>query len=93
MKEGKTMPYNPKYNEQAYKYRKEKLKRVGIDFPNAYYRDVLIPEVEKTGLTLSGYIKAAISEKIARGERSGKADGAAMQGHGLDGDAAPAQGP
>lgn len=60
------MPYNPKYNEQSYEYRKNHLKRVGIDFNLNYYNDVLIPEVSKSGLTVSGYIKKAIEEKMKR---------------------------
>lgn len=60
------MSYNPKYNEQAYKYRKDNLKRVGVDFNKTYYSEVLSPAVEESGLTISGYIKQAISEKIER---------------------------
>ena len=58
------MTYNPKYNEQSYEYRKTHLKRVGLDFNLPYYNDVLMPAVRKSGLTVSGFIKSAITEKI-----------------------------
>ena len=60
------MAYNPKYLEKTYQYRKEHLKRVGLDFNITYYNDVLMPEVKKSGLTISGYIKQAIEEKMDR---------------------------
>lgn len=60
------MAYNPKYNEQSYEYRKTHLKRVGLDFPLQYYEKVLMPIVERSGMTLSGYIKEAITEKMDR---------------------------
>lgn len=60
------MPYNPKYNEQSYKYRQENLKRVGIDFNKQYYSDVLLPAVKSSGLDVSKYIKEAIKEKMDR---------------------------
>lgn len=86
------MAYNEKLKNYSLKYAKENLKRVPLDLPKEKYEE-LKSVAEGQGYSVNGYIKAAISEKIARGERSGKADGAAMQGHGLDGDAAPAQGP
>lgn len=60
------MAYNAKYNEKNYEYRKAKMKRVGLDFPNDYYNDILLPEVERSGLTVSGFIKNAITEKIEK---------------------------
>lgn len=60
------MPYNPKYNEKSYEYRKKNLRRVSLDFPNDYYDNVLMPAVEASGLGKSGFIKAAITEKLQR---------------------------
>lgn len=60
--------YNPKYNEKSYEYRKNNLKRVGVDFNIDYFNETLKPVVEKSGMTMGGYIKAAIEEKIARDE-------------------------
>ena len=60
------MAYNPKYLKKTYEYRKNNLKRVGIDFNNTYYTEVLQPAIEKSGMTISGFIKEAINEKIDR---------------------------
>ena len=60
------MPYDPKYNEAYYKYRKEHMKRVGLDFAIPYFEEVLLPAVKRSGMTISGFIKTAIDEKLSR---------------------------
>lgn len=61
------MPTNKK--EYMLQYQKEKLKRVPLDLRLDYYTNVFLPAVEKAGLSVSGYIKAAIAEKIERDNR------------------------
>ena len=60
------MTYNAKYNEQNYKYRTEKFKRVGVDFDKTYYDEVLKPAADSASLPVGTYIKHAVSEKIDR---------------------------
>lgn len=60
------MTYNAKYNDQKYKYRSEKFKRVGIDFEKSYYAEVLKPMADSVGLPVGTYIKMAVDEKIKR---------------------------
>lgn len=60
------MTYNAKYNEQKYKYRTEKFKRVGVDFDKTYYDEVLKPAADSASLPVGTYIKHAVSEKIDR---------------------------
>ena len=60
------MTYNAKYNEQNYKYRTAKFKRVGIDFDKTYYDEVLKPAADNSGLPVGTYIKHAVDEKIER---------------------------
>lgn len=64
------MTYNPKYNEQNYKYRSKKYKRVGVDFEKEYYENVLAPAVDASGVSMSAYIKQAVFEKMEREEKA-----------------------
>lgn len=57
------MPYNPKYNEHYYKYRKEKYKRVGIDFTETDYEEIKAA-ADHSGDTVNGFIRKAIREKL-----------------------------
>ena len=59
------MTYNPKYNEQNYKYRSEKFKRVGIDFDKSKYEQIKAHAVERSE-TVNGFIKRAIDETMQR---------------------------
>lgn len=59
------MPYNPKYNETIYEYKKAKLKRVPLDLTKEKYQEVK-EAAERAGSSVNGYIKAAIDEKIER---------------------------
>lgn len=61
---GDMMAYNPKYNQKNYEYRKNNMKRVGIDFNKKYYENVLKPAADRAGMTVGGFIKACIAEKI-----------------------------
>lgn len=62
----KHMAYNPKYNAQNYKYRREKFKVIAVEVERPYYEEILKPAAEKEGKAVGSYIKQAISEKIAR---------------------------
>lgn len=61
--------YNPKYNEYNYKYRAEKLKRVGVDFTKEYYENTLKPAADAAGETIGGFIKKAIRMRIGEPEQ------------------------
>lgn len=58
------MTYNKKYNEQNYKYRSEKFKRVGIDVERTYYEEILKPAADSLSMPVGTFIKQAIEEKI-----------------------------
>ena len=58
------MTYNAKYNKQKTEYRKEKFKRVGIDFDKDYYENVLKPAAASVGMPVGTFIKAAVSDYI-----------------------------
>lgn len=60
------MTYNAKYNEQNYKYRSEKFKRVGIDFDKEYYETILKPYAEKMSIPVGTFIKQAVDKEIMR---------------------------
>lgn len=60
------MTYNPKYNKQNYKYRSKKYKRIGVDFEKEYYENALAPAVAASGVSMSAYIKQAVTEKMVR---------------------------
>lgn len=60
------MPYNPKYNEQKTAYRKEKFKRVGIDFDKEYYENDLKPAADAAGMPVGTFIKHIIDEYLGR---------------------------
>ncbi len=62
------MTYNQKYSQKNEERRKEVSKRVGIDFKKEYYNDKLKPAADSLGMTVNGFIKSAIDEKIARME-------------------------
>lgn len=47
-------------------YAKDKLKRVPLNIHKDYFTEVLQKLPEKTGMTVQGFIKAAINEKIKR---------------------------
>ena len=58
--------YNEKKRDYSIEYAKKNLKRVPFDLPKDYYEDVLKPSAEKAGLSVNGFIKQAITEKIER---------------------------
>lgn len=51
--------------EYLYQYQKEKLKRVPLDLKKSDYENVAVAASEK-GLSVNGYIKEAIWEKMER---------------------------
>lgn len=59
------MPYNEKTRDYSLKYAKEKLKRVPLDMQKADYEQ-LTKVAAAVGLSVNGYIKQAIAEKIER---------------------------
>ena len=58
--------YTESRGKSSMAYAKKNIKRVPLDMQQDYYNDVLIPAVEKSGLSVNGFIKAAIAEKIER---------------------------
>lgn len=58
------MTYNPNYSKHNEENRKEKYKRVGIDFNKEYYNDVLKPAADHAGMPVGTFIKRAIDEYI-----------------------------
>ena len=59
------MPMTDKRKAYLYNYHKDKLKRVPLDMPISDY-ERLKARAEALGLSVNGYIKSAIAEKIAR---------------------------
>ena len=66
------MTYNAKYNEQNYKYRSEKFKRVGIDFDKDYYQNVLEPIAKEQEIPVGTFIKQAVDKEITRLQKKKK---------------------
>lgn len=48
------------------KWQAANMKRVPFDVRKDYYEEVLKPAVKEAGMTVGGFIKAAIEEKIER---------------------------
>ena len=48
------------------KYRKTHLKQVVITYQNEYFYNELLPVIQASGETVSGYIKKAVSERMER---------------------------
>ena len=59
------MPYDPKYNEVTYQYRKNKLKRVPFDMQKPEY-ERLKAAAESAGETVNGYMRKAVYERMQR---------------------------
>ncbi len=63
----KTMgKYDPKNNVYVNNYKKEHCKKISVEVRKDYYSDVLSPAAEALGMSVHGYIKEAIREKIER---------------------------
>lgn len=60
------MTYKKEYNQQNYKYRTEKFKRVGIDFDKEYYENVLKPAADSLSLPVGTFIKKAVENEISK---------------------------
>ena len=66
-RKAKTMgKYDPKNNAYVNNYKKEHCKKISVEVRKDYYEDVLFPAAESAGLSVHGYIKEAIREKIER---------------------------
>lgn len=52
------------------KYAKQNLKRIPFDVQKEYYDSVLKPYAESVGMTINGFIKQAIAEKIERDRKT-----------------------
>ena len=58
------MPTNkPEY---MYQYTKDNIKRISFNVRKKYFENTLAPAVKRSGLSVNGFIKAAIDEKISR---------------------------
>lgn len=66
------MPYNEKSKQYVYEYKANKIKRVPLDMQLSDYEE-LKQAAEAAGLSVNGFIKAAIKAAIAAGTRGGLA--------------------
>lgn len=59
---------NAKQNKMKYinSYKKNNYKRIPLEVKISYYEDVLLPAAEEKGITVSAFVKEAISEKLER---------------------------
>ena len=57
------MTYNAKYNESAYKYRKEAFKRIPLDVTKEKYAEIKTA-ADETGESVNGFIKKAIDTRL-----------------------------
>lgn len=64
-KEG-TMVSSDAHKKAVIKWQKENMRRISLDVRKEYYTDILKPAVDRSGDTMGGFIKKAISEKIER---------------------------
>ena len=54
--------------EYLYKYQKQKLKRIPLDVTKEFYEEIAT-KANSCGMTVNGYIKQAINEKIEKGAK------------------------
>ena len=59
------MTYDSKYNKQKEEYRKEKFKRVGIDFDRNYYTETLKPFADANNMPVGTFIKLCVDAYIS----------------------------
>lgn len=64
------MPYDDKKRDYTIKYAKEKLKRIPLDVTKQYYDEILKPVANSVGMSVNGFIKEAIQEKITREKKT-----------------------
>lgn len=60
------MTYNPKQAQYTIKYAKNNLKRIPLDVQISDY-ETIKQAAEKAGLSVNGFIKQAVFDKIASG--------------------------
>lgn len=60
------MTYNPKQAQYTIKYAKNNLKRIPLDVQISDY-ETIKQAAEKSGLSVNGFIKQAVFDKIASG--------------------------
>ena len=58
--------YNENSKDRTIKYIKENCKRVEFRYTKDEYEERIVPAVEKSGMCMSDFIRAAIDEKIKR---------------------------
>ena len=61
-----TMAYNEKIKEQNIKYMKNKQQRVPLNWIKEDYEQRVKPAIERSGMPIATFIKAAVNEKIER---------------------------
>lgn len=59
------MPISEKQKQCAYKYKIKNIKRVPLDMQKSQYEN-LVTVVTASGMSINGYIKQAIAEKMER---------------------------
>ena len=63
--------YDEKMKDYTIKYAKQNLKRIPFDVQKEYYETVLKPHADFLGMSVNGFIKQAIQEKIERDQKNG----------------------
>lgn len=52
------------HSKATAKYKKTHIKRIAFEVQNEYWNEVLMPAIEKSGLSINGFIKEAVKEYI-----------------------------
>lgn len=60
------MSYSEAGKRATIKYRRTKRHRIEIEFKQSEFEEIVRPAIEKSGLPVATYVKAAIMEKIQR---------------------------
>lgn len=58
--------YKPEYSEKQKRYKRDHYKRILLLVKKEDYENKLLPAAERSGETISGYIKKAVMERIER---------------------------
>lgn len=64
--EDNTVPNSNAKNRANVKWQAKAMRRIPLDVRKEYYAEVVSKIPELTGMTIGGFIKAAITEKIQR---------------------------
>ena len=59
--------YSDAQKRATAKYKAEKYKRVPFDVPIPFYEETIKPAVEQSGMSLNGFLKEAVLNRIEKG--------------------------